>query len=142
MAKAQCARLTKFIRPSVTDRPTDSKNNNIPYAMPSNRTPRTGGSMAAALCLGLLAGALGTFSSPRPVFAKGLRRVTASALRSASEGGKQGPRIEISDFCHHNTGFPPEPAPAQAEAGMNGGRVRNALERKGRPLRPPHPNAS
>src|SRR5262245_18298101 len=42
MAKAQCARLTKFIIPSVTDRPTDSRNSSIPYANPSNRTPSMG----------------------------------------------------------------------------------------------------
>ena len=42
MAKAQCARLTKFIIPSVTDSPTESRNSSIPYAKPSNRTPKTG----------------------------------------------------------------------------------------------------
>ena len=30
MPKAQCARLTKFIMPSVTDIPTDSRNSNMP----------------------------------------------------------------------------------------------------------------
>src|SRR3989442_708791 len=45
MAKLQCARLTKFIMPSVTDRPTDRRNSSIPYANPSNRTPMTGASM-------------------------------------------------------------------------------------------------
>src|SRR2546426_9592147 len=54
MAKLQCARLTKFIMPSVTDRPTDRRNNSIPYASPSKRSPKTGTSMAdrppAAAC--------------------------------------------------------------------------------------------
>src|SRR6058998_1994452 len=39
MAKLQCARLTKFIIPSVTDRPTESRNSSIPYANPSKSTP-------------------------------------------------------------------------------------------------------
>ena len=30
IAKLQCARLTKFIIPSVTDKPTDRRNSNIP----------------------------------------------------------------------------------------------------------------
>src|ERR1700678_4307979 len=46
MAKLQCARLMKFIIPSVTDCPTDSRNKSMPKATPSNRTPNTGGSMA------------------------------------------------------------------------------------------------
>ncbi len=45
MAKAQCARLMKFIIPSVTDSPTDSRNSSIPYAKPSNRTPKKGPSV-------------------------------------------------------------------------------------------------
>src|SRR6202047_957033 len=43
MAKLQCARLTKFIMPSVTDSPTDIRHYNIPYAQPSNSTPKTEG---------------------------------------------------------------------------------------------------
>src|SRR3989304_7861441 len=42
MANAQCARLTKFIIPSVTETPTESRNRSIPYANPSNRTPTRG----------------------------------------------------------------------------------------------------
>src|SRR3990172_3969344 len=42
MAKLQCARLTKFIIPSVTDKPTESRKSSIPYANPSNRTPTNG----------------------------------------------------------------------------------------------------
>src|SRR5690606_12460552 len=38
MPKAPCARLMKFINPSVTDRPTDRTNNSIPKANPSNST--------------------------------------------------------------------------------------------------------
>lgn len=38
MPNAPCARLTKFISPSVTDRPTDRTNNSIPKANPSKRT--------------------------------------------------------------------------------------------------------
>src|SRR5690606_2341132 len=38
MPKAPCARLMKFIMPSVTDRPTDSRNSSMPKAKPSNRT--------------------------------------------------------------------------------------------------------
>jgi len=30
MAKLQCARLTKFIMPSVTDSPTESRKSSIP----------------------------------------------------------------------------------------------------------------
>src|SRR5207253_4023129 len=41
MAKAPCARLTKFMRPIVTDRPTLTRKSRLPYAMPSNRTPIT-----------------------------------------------------------------------------------------------------
>src|SRR5215475_13585176 len=37
MANAPCARLTKFIRPRVTDRPQASTNSSMPYATPSNR---------------------------------------------------------------------------------------------------------
>src|SRR5580704_12546978 len=37
MAKAPCARLMKFINPSVTESPLASTNSNMPYAMPSNR---------------------------------------------------------------------------------------------------------
>src|SRR5574337_831920 len=37
MAKAPCARLTKFISPSVTDSPTLIRNSSTPEAMPSNR---------------------------------------------------------------------------------------------------------
>src|SRR5580698_11389875 len=37
MAKAPCARLMKFIRPSVTESPHASTNSSIPYAIPSNR---------------------------------------------------------------------------------------------------------
>src|SRR5687767_13428664 len=39
MAKLPCARFVKFIRPSVTDSPTASRNSNIPKAKPSNSTP-------------------------------------------------------------------------------------------------------
>src|SRR3974390_737458 len=42
MAKLQCARLMKFIMPSVTDSPTDSTNSSIPKAKPSNSTPSNG----------------------------------------------------------------------------------------------------
>ena len=38
MAKAPCARLTKFIRPSVTERPTLIRNNSKPEATPSKMT--------------------------------------------------------------------------------------------------------
>src|SRR5438105_4134832 len=46
MANAPCARLTKFIRPRVTDRPQASTNSSIPYATPSNRMV----SMAPPVC--------------------------------------------------------------------------------------------
>src|SRR5690349_7336111 len=49
MAKLQCARLTKFIIPSVTDSPTDSRNNSIPKANPSKSTPPSDESMVAPL---------------------------------------------------------------------------------------------
>src|SRR5262245_47623204 len=52
MAKAQCARLMKFIMPSVTDNPTDRTNSSTPKAKPSNRTLKTGGSMARIVYLG------------------------------------------------------------------------------------------
>src|SRR5262249_12315588 len=37
MANEPCARLTKFIKPRVTDRPQASTNSSMPYATPSNR---------------------------------------------------------------------------------------------------------
>src|SRR5689334_4239498 len=37
MANAPCARLTKFIRPRVTERPQASTNSSMPYATPSNK---------------------------------------------------------------------------------------------------------
>src|SRR5262249_26728024 len=37
MANEPCARLTKFIRPRVTERPQASTNSSMPYATPSNR---------------------------------------------------------------------------------------------------------
>src|SRR6185295_18314151 len=37
MANAPCARLTKFINPSVTASPQASTNSSMPYATPSNR---------------------------------------------------------------------------------------------------------
>src|SRR5712691_133763 len=46
MAKLQCARLMKFIMPSVTDSPTERMNSNIPYASPSKSTPTMGPIMA------------------------------------------------------------------------------------------------
>jgi len=45
IAKLQWARLTKFIIPSVTDNPTESRKSSIPYAKPSNRTPKSDASM-------------------------------------------------------------------------------------------------
>src|SRR5262245_32564919 len=42
MAKLQCARLMKFIIPSVTDSPTESRNSSMPYASPSNSRPASG----------------------------------------------------------------------------------------------------
>src|SRR5580765_6619201 len=39
MAKAPCARLTKFMSPIVTERPMLIRNSRLPYAMPSKRTP-------------------------------------------------------------------------------------------------------
>src|SRR6476660_2157133 len=41
IANAPCARLTKFIRPSVTDSPTAMMKSRLPYASPSNSTPMT-----------------------------------------------------------------------------------------------------
>src|SRR5258706_887007 len=41
IAKAPWARLTKFMRPIVTDRPTLTRKRTLPYAMPSKRTPAT-----------------------------------------------------------------------------------------------------
>src|SRR5579859_5764049 len=41
IAKAPCARFTKFMRPIVTDRPTLTRKSRLPYAMPSKRTPIT-----------------------------------------------------------------------------------------------------
>src|SRR5690554_3195264 len=38
MAKTPCAKLTKFIKPSVTDKPTLIRYSNMPYAMPSKIT--------------------------------------------------------------------------------------------------------
>src|SRR5919109_1233368 len=38
MPNAPCARLTKFINPSVTVKPTDRTKSSIPKAKPSNRT--------------------------------------------------------------------------------------------------------
>src|ERR1700687_1589098 len=49
MAKLQCARLTKFIIPSVTDSPTDSRNNSIPKANPSKSTPPSAASIGLLL---------------------------------------------------------------------------------------------
>src|SRR4030095_4727876 len=49
MAKAPCARLMKFIRPIVTDRPMLMMNSRLPYAMPSNRTPARFPSITPAL---------------------------------------------------------------------------------------------
>src|SRR5215831_5937220 len=48
MANAPCARLMKFIRPIVTDRPMLIMNSRLPYAMPSNRTPAKFPSIANA----------------------------------------------------------------------------------------------
>src|SRR6185437_2365733 len=42
MAKAPCARLTKFMMPSVIDRPSASMNSNMPVATPSKRTVNIG----------------------------------------------------------------------------------------------------
>src|SRR3954452_4344324 len=50
MAKLQWAKLTKFIRPSVTDNPTDRRKSSIPYARPSNRTPKAEAIMARPAC--------------------------------------------------------------------------------------------
>src|SRR5271163_4937188 len=55
MANAPWARLTKFIRPIVTDRPMLIRNRRLPYEIPSNRTPMkalTGASRANAPATG------------------------------------------------------------------------------------------
>src|SRR5688572_30542140 len=41
MAKPPCARLTKPIRPIVTERPTETMNSTMPAARPPSRMPAT-----------------------------------------------------------------------------------------------------
>src|SRR5471030_3143084 len=54
MAKAPCARFTKFMRPSVTASPDASTKSNMPYATPSKAMVRRCMAVARGLVLALL----------------------------------------------------------------------------------------